>query len=148
MSNNEPESQSLSLQVQETARWTKEPSASCKEGLLEPGGQQGRRSPQFSRAHPPAANAKGDLCVVEQHSGVWSPAVSAVVWSLPQLYLKVVYSTLLGLLLSILAPLLASGEFPQEPVDRWSFRLYRQSCSDHMCRYLRCVSLPAVSVLT
>ena len=32
-----------------------------------------------SRAEPPVANAKGDQCGVEQCSGVWSSAVSAVV---------------------------------------------------------------------
>ena len=88
MGDNEPESQSLSLQVQETAQWARELSASCKEGSPEPGGQQGRRSPQSSRAEPLAADAKGDQRGVEQHSGVWSLAVSAVVWSLPQLHLE------------------------------------------------------------
>ena len=68
MRDNEPESQSLSLQVQETARWTKEPSASCKEGLLEPGGQQGRRSPQSSRAEPLAV-------MPSEISVVWSSAL-------------------------------------------------------------------------
>ena len=34
------------------------------------------------------ADAKGDQHGVEQHSGVWSSVVSAVVWSLPQLYLE------------------------------------------------------------
>ena len=61
---------------------------SCKEGSLVPGGQQGRPSPQSSRADPPLADAKGDQCGLEQHSGVWSSAVAAVVWSLPQLYLE------------------------------------------------------------
>ena len=34
--------------------------------------------------------------------------------------LKVVGSTPLGLLISVLAPLLASGAFSQEPICRWS----------------------------
>ena len=59
---------------------------SCKEGSPEPGEQQGRRSPQSSRAEPPAADAKGDPPGVEQPSGVWGSAVSAVVWSPPQLH--------------------------------------------------------------
>ena len=41
-----------------------------------------------SRADPLAADAKGEQRDMEQHSGVWSSAVSAVVWSLPQLYLE------------------------------------------------------------
>ena len=39
--------------------------------------------------------------------------VSAVVWNLPQLYLKVVYSTLLSLLIDVLAPLVQVGKFPR-----------------------------------
>ena len=82
MRNNEPESQSLILQVQETARWAGELSASCKEGSPEPRGQQGRQSPQSSRAELLVTDAKGDQLDVKQHSGVWSLAVSAVVWNL------------------------------------------------------------------
>ena len=88
MGNNEAESQSLSQQVPEAAQWARELSASCKEGSLESGRQQGRQSPQSSRAEPSAADAKGDQCGVEQPSGVWSLAVSAAVWNLPQLYLE------------------------------------------------------------
>ena len=40
-----------------------------------------------SRAEPAAADAKGDHYGMEQHSGVWSSAISAMVLSLPQLYL-------------------------------------------------------------
>ena len=56
-----PQSQSLSLQVWEAAWWAKELSAPYKEGSPEPGGQQGRGSPQSSRAEPPAADAKVDV---------------------------------------------------------------------------------------
>ena len=77
MGNNEPKSQSLSLQVREATQWAREWSLSCKEGSLEPGGQQGRRSPQSSRAEPAVADGKGDQRGMEQHSGVWSSAVSA-----------------------------------------------------------------------
>ena len=74
MADNEPESQSLSLQIRETARWARESSVSYKEGSPEPGGQQGRQSLQSSRAEPPAADAKRDQRGVEQPSGVWSLA--------------------------------------------------------------------------
>ena len=57
---NEPESQSLRLQVQETALWARESSASCKEGSPGPGGQQGKQSPLSNRAETLAAGAKGD----------------------------------------------------------------------------------------
>ena len=86
MGDNEPESQSLSLQVRETAWWSRELSASCKEGSLVPREKQGRWSAQSSRAEPLVADAKGDQRGMGQHSGVWSSAVSAVVWSLPHLY--------------------------------------------------------------
>ena len=93
------------------------------------------------------ADAKGDQCGVEQHSGMWSSAVSAVVWSLPQLYLES----------GILHP---SGSFDKclgTPDAKcgispgaylWAVPLCSHGCSDHMCRYLRCVSLPDVSALT
>ena len=60
MGDNEPKPQSLSLQLQERAQWAREPSASCREESLEPGRQQGRRSPQSNRAEPLEADAKGD----------------------------------------------------------------------------------------
>ena len=88
MGDNEPDSQSLSLQLQETTEWARESSASCRKGPPEPGGQQGRRSPQSSGAEPLVADAKGDERGMEQHSGVRSLDVSAAVWNLPQLYLE------------------------------------------------------------
>ena len=88
MGGNKPEFQSLSLQVWGTAQWARELSESCKEGSPEPGGQQGGRSLQSSRAEPPVAGAEGDQHGIEQHSGVWSSSVSAVAWNLPQLYLE------------------------------------------------------------
>ena len=45
--------------------------------------QQGRQSPQTSRAESLAADAKGDQHGVEQHADVQSSAVSAVVWPCP-----------------------------------------------------------------
>ena len=147
MGDNKPESQSLSLQVWETAQGARESSASCKGRSLEPGGQQYRQSPQSSRAEPPAADAKGDRHGAEQPSGVWGSAVSAVAWSLPQLRLE------------------RGGLHPSGPFDKclglpngkwgispgahlWVVPLRCHSCSDPMCKYLRCVSLPDMSVLT
>ena len=86
MGDNEPEPQSLSLQVRETARWARELPASCKGGSLEPGGQQGRRSPQSSRTGLQWPMPR--KISMEQHSGVWGSALLAVVWSLPQFYLE------------------------------------------------------------
>ena len=61
---------------------------------------------------------------MEQHSGEWSSAVSAAVWSLPQLYLENSVLHPLGLLISVFAPLLARVEFAQEPVGgTWLFCL-------------------------
>ena len=48
----------------------------------------GQTSPQSSRVEPLVANAKEDQHDMEQQSGVWSSALSAVVWNLPQLYLE------------------------------------------------------------
>ena len=104
MGDNEPEFQSLSLQVQETARWTRGLSASCKEGPLEPGGQQGRQSPQSIRAEPPAAMTReisvawsSTLVCGARPSRQWSGACLSYT-------LKVVYSTLLDLLNKCLGP--------------------------------------------
>ena len=59
LGDNEPNSQSLSLWVKETAQWAKELSASCKKGSLEPGGEWGRQNPQSIGAEPPVSVAKG-----------------------------------------------------------------------------------------
>ena len=96
MGDNEPKPQSLSLQLQEIAQWARESSVSCREGSPEPGGQQGRRSPQSSRAEPLAADAKGDqhgaatLVCGTQLSQQWSGACLSSAF-------KMVCSTLLGL---------------------------------------------------
>ena len=137
MENNEPRSQSLCLWVWETAQWERELSASCKEGSLEPRGQQDRWSPQSRRAEPPAADARGDQHGVEQHSGVWSLVVSAVVWSLPQLYLEGGIPHPSGSLTKCLGTPMASGEFSQEPVYGWS-------CSANMAVLLRCADILGV----
>ena len=142
-----PESQSLSQQVQETAQQAREPSASCKEESLEPGGQQDRRSPPFSRAEPLAANAKGYQCGIHQHSGVWSPGVSTVVWNLPKLYLE---SGVLHPSRSLNKGLgTPNGKWGLSPeAYLWVVLLCRHGCSGHVCRCLKCVSLPDVSAVT
>ena len=61
--------------------------------------------------------------------------------------LKVLYSTLLGLFGKCLGtPEAKWGIFPGACL--WVVPLCRHGCSDHMCRYLRCVSLPDVSSVT
>ena len=94
----EPESQSFGLQIRETARWAREPSAFCKERAPEPGGQQSKeRVPepggQQSKVLSPAEQSlqrlmPREISVAWSSTGVWRSAVSAVVWSLPHLYLE------------------------------------------------------------
>ena len=109
--------------------------------------QQGRQSAQSSRAEPLAADDKGDQCGMEQHPGVWSSAVSAVVWSLPQLYLDSGVLHLLGLSNKCLCTY--DGKCGISPgAFLWVAPLCRQGCSGHMYRYLQCVSLPDVSSVT
>ena len=52
---------------------------------------------------------------------------------------RVVDSTLLGLLIGVLAPFMATGEFPQEPTYELVL-LCRHGYSGHLGRYLRCAS--------
>ena len=65
-------------------------------------------------------NAKEDQCGMEQHSGVWSSAVSAVVWSLPHLHVGSCVLHPPGSLDKCLSTLMPSEEFPQEPIYGWS----------------------------
>ena len=67
-------------------------------------------------AEPLATNAKGHQLGVKQPAGVWSSAVSAVVWSLPQLYLQIGVLRPCVSLINVLVPLMPSGEFAQEPM--------------------------------
>ena len=135
------------LQVRERVQWARELSASCREGSLEPGGQQGRTSPQSSRAEPLTINAKGDQCDMKEHFGVWSSAVSAVVWSLPQLYLGSGILYFSGSLDKCLGT--PDGKRGLSPgTCLWVVPLCRHGCSDYVCRYLRCFSLPDVSRVT
>ena len=147
MEDNEPESQSLSLQVQETARWAKVLSASCKGGSPEPGGQQGRQSPQSSRAEPPAANVKGEQCGMAAlwcvelgclSSGLEPVSVTPWKWWTPPFW---VYSV------NVLAPLLASVEFPQKPICGWcrsADMATLTTCADmvSVSSYQTCLLLP------
>ena len=99
--------------------------------------QQGRAS---------GGDAKGDQSGVEQHSGAWNSAVSAVGWNLPQLYLES----------GVLHPSGSLDRCLGTPETKWGISpgaylwvvlLCRHSCSDHVCRYLTCVSLPHVFAL-
>ena len=95
MGDNEPKSQSLSLQVWETAGGQ----GSCQHlARKDPRSQVGSRAGEVFN---PAGqrlwrrmDAKGDHHSMGQQSGVWSWAVSAMVWSLLSYTLKVVHLTL------------------------------------------------------
>ena len=78
------------------------------------------RSQVGSRAEPPAAKAEGDQHNVEQLYG--GGARLSQQWSGACLSYAPESGALhpLGLLISVLAPLLASGAFSQEPICRWS----------------------------
>ena len=120
-------------------------------------------------AEPPAADAKGDQCGMEQRCGVWSSAVPAVVWNLPQVYLESGVLPLSGSSDKCLGtPDAKCGICPGAyglymavlldiPEDKWGIcpgtylwvvSLCRYSCFDHTCRYFKWVSLPDVSALT
>ena len=92
-------------------------------------------------------DAKGDQHGMEQHSDVGHSAVSTVVWSLPQLYFESVFSTLLGVFDKCLGT--PDGQCGISPgAYLWVALLWGHGYSDHMYRYLRCVSLPDVSAVT
>ena len=110
-------------------------------------GRKDLQSQVGSRVEPPVADDKGDQHGVEQHSGEWSLAVSAVVWSLPQLYLESGTLHPSGSLDKCLGT--PAGKWTISPgASLWVVPLCRHGCSDHMCQYLRRVSLPDVSALT
>ena len=136
MEDNEPESQSLSLQVQGTAQWARELSGSCKEGSQGPGGQQGRQSPQSSRAEPLAANAQGD----QRGASVWCVELGCLNGGLEPasvIPLKVEYSTLLDLFDKCLATSDAKcGIFPG---------VYGWSCSADTAALTMCADILSVS---
>ena len=129
MGDNEPESQSLSLQVWETAQRARELSASFKKGSLGPGGQQGRRSPQSSRAEPQAADAQGDQC----GAALWCVELGCLNGGLEPasvIPLKVLYPPFWVFSINVLASLMPTGEFAQEPMGgTWLFCLTRPLAS-------------------
>ena len=66
-------------------------------------------------------STKGDQHGTEQPSGVWSSAISAVVWSLPQLYLESGGLHPSGSFQkNILVPLMPTVEFAQKHIYGWS----------------------------
>ena len=134
MGDNEPESRSLSPQVQGAAQWAKEPSTSCKEGPLEPGGQQSRHSPQSSRAELPVADVKGDQCGVEQHSGVWSSWCGTCLSYTHES--NVLFPS--GSLDKCLGTPDGEWDFPQDPVYGWS-------CSSDTAVLVTCADILGVS---
>ena len=169
MGDNEPESQSLSPQVQGTAWWARELSASCKEGSQE------RWAAGQAELPSPAGQSLWRL-MPREISVVWSSTLVCGAW-LSQRWsgtclsytLESVIPTLLGLFdkcLGIpdanwgicpgtygwhLAVLLdtPSGKYGIFPgACLWVVPLCRHGCSDHVCRYLECVSLPDVFTLT
>ena len=80
-------------------------------------------------------NAKGDQRGMQQHSGVWSTAVSAVARSLPQLYLESGVPS--GSLGKCLGTPDAKWGFPQGPFYGWS-------CSAHMAVLITCADILGV----
>ena len=117
MGDNEPESQSLSKQVGETAQWQ----GSWQHLVRKSRSHRWERVwSESSGLEPLAADAKGDQCGMEQHAGVRSSALSAVVWSLPQWHLDSGGLHRLGLFINVLTPLMESGESPQKPIHGWS----------------------------
>ena len=92
------------------------------------------------------ADAKGDQHGMEQHSGVWSSALSSGL-GLTQLYLEsgVLYPS--GSFDKCLGIPDGKWEISPGPYP-WVVPLCRHGYSDHVYRYLRCVSLPDVSALT
>ena len=98
-----------------------------------------RRAAGQAKSSVQQGGASGSRC---QERSVWHGAALACGARLSQQWsgaclsytLKVVDSTLLGLLISVLAPLMASGEFPQEPIHRWF-------CSTDMVVLITCVDI-------
>ena len=80
-------------------------------GQMKSSVQQGRDS---------SCRCQGDQCGVEQHCVCGTQLCQQWSGACLSYTLKVVYSTLLSLFISVLEPLVASGEFPQEPIYGWS----------------------------
>ena len=145
MLDKEPQSQSLSLWVQETALWARELSVSCKEVSREQGGSRSGEvlSPagqSFKQLMPREIGVAWSSTLVcgARLSQQWSGACLSYT-------LKVVCSTLLGLSDKCLdTPDARCGISPGAYL--WVVPLCRHGYYDHVCRYLRCVSLPHVSM--
>ena len=89
MQNNEPESQSLSLQIWETAWEVRKEVFSILQGRIsQPGGSGADEVLSPARQNLQQLMEREVNVAWKQHSGVWGSAVLAVVWSLPQLYLE------------------------------------------------------------
>ena len=84
------------------------------------------------------ANGKREQHGVEQHLGVWSSAVSAAVWDLPQSYLESGVLHPSGSLVKCLGITDGKWGFPQEPISRWSH-------SADMAVLITCVDILGVS---
>ena len=104
--------------------------------VLSPAGQ----SPQRPMPREMSVAWSSTLVHGAQQSQQWSGACLSYT-------LRVVCSTLLGLFDKCLGtPDTKWGLCPG--VYLWVVPLCRHGCSDHVCRYLRCVSLPDMSILT
>ena len=130
MGDDKPKSQNLRLQVRETAWWARESSASCKEGSLQPSGQQGSAS---GGRHQGRSLGRGAaLWCVELgclHSGLEPASLIPWKWCTPPFWV---------FLISVLAPLMASVGFLQEPECGWS-------CSADMAVLITCADILSVS---
>ena len=109
-------------------------SASCKEGSPQPGGQQAdkalspaRQSLQWPKPREVSVAWSSTLVCGAPLSQQWSGACLSDT-------LTVVDSTLLVLLIKVLAPLMASGDFPQKPIYGWS-------CSAGMAVLVMCADV-------
>ena len=114
MGDNEPKSQSPSLQLQERAQWARELSASCKEGwsqvgsradaVLSPAGQSfWQPKPREISGARSSTLACGARLSQQQFEDCFSHTLES----------GALHSS------GSFAPLLASGEFAQEPVCEW-----------------------------
>ena len=84
------------------------------------------------------ADAKRDQCGVEQHSGMWSSAVSAVVWRLPQLHLESGGLHPSGSFGKCLGTSDAKWEICKEPIYGWC-------CSVDTAVLITCIDISGVS---
>ena len=154
-----PESQCLSLQVWETARWARISWARWATGQMKSSVQQGRASGgwcQGRSARHGAVHSYVELGCL--NSGLEPASVIPWKWCTPSFWVFTkclgipnakwgicpgAYGRYMAVLLD--TPAVKWGIFPGGYL--WVVLLCRHGCSDHMCRYLRCVSLPDVLTL-